>query len=335
MAQPSRLTDEGADRQAAAFGPAGPLGDRLTGELGGALSDWHRWLATERRASDHTVAAYERDLGDFLMFVSGHLGDRLGLGDLGALKASDFRAWLAARAGRGLQASSTARALSVVRGFFRWLEKRGLAENPAVGAIRTPKVPRSVPRALSREETSEALDRVEALDDRAWVNKRDTAVCLLLYGCGLRLGEALSLRRRDAPTAGQDSLLITGKGRKQRIVPLLPPVVAAVDDYIAACPHPLPGDGPLFVGIRGGALGPRQVQQRLVELRRLLGLPESATPHALRHSFATHLLAGGGDLRAIQELLGHTSLSTTQRYTDVDTAGLLAVYRKAHPRAGN
>ena len=335
MAQSSRVTDGPAAHRATASDPPSSLDDRLTRELGDALTDWRRWLATERRASHHTVAAYERDLGDFLAFVSGHLGDRLGLGDLGALKASDFRAWLAARAGRGLQASSTARALSVVRGFFRWLEKRGLAENPAVAAIRTPKVPRSVPRALSQEEASEALDLVQVLDDRAWVNKRDTAVCLLLYGCGLRLGEALSLRRRDAPTAGQDSLLITGKGQKQRIVPLLPPVVAAIDDYLAACPHPLPGDGPLFAGIRGGALGPRQVQQRLVELRRLLGLPESATPHALRHSFATHLLAGGGDLRAIQELLGHASLSTTQRYTDVDTAGLMAVYRKAHPRAEN
>ncbi len=335
MAQSSRVTDRTPGRQATVSDPPSSLDDRLTRGLGDALTDWRRWLATERRASHHTVAAYERDLGDFLAFVSGHLGDRLSLGDLAALKVSDFRAWLAARAGRGLQASSTARALSVVRGFFRWLEKHRLAENAAVGAIRTPKVPRSVPRALSQEEAREALDLVQVLDDRAWVNKRDTAVCLLLYGCGLRLGEALSLRRRDAPTAGQDSLLITGKGQKQRIVPLLPPVVAAIDDYLAACPHPLPGDGPLFAGIRGGALGPRQVQQRLAELRRLLGLSESATPHALRHSFATHLLAGGGDLRAIQELLGHASLSTTQRYTDVDTAGLLAVYRKAHPRAGN
>ncbi len=335
MAQPSRVTDKTAGHPAAASDPPSPLGDRLTRELGDALTDWRRWLAAERRASGHTVAAYERDLGDFLLFISGHLGDRIALSDLGGLKASDFRAWLAARAGRGLQASSTARALSVVRGFFRWLEKHRLAENAAVGAIRTPKVPRSVPRALSQEEASDALDRIGVLDHRPWVNKRDTAVCLLLYGCGLRLGEALGLRRRDAPTAGQDSLLITGKGRKQRMVPLLPQVVAAIDDYLAACPHPLPGDGPLFVGIRGGALGPRQVQQRLVELRRLLGLPESATLHALRHSFATHLLAGGGDLRAIQELLGHASLSTTQRYTDVDTAGLLAVYRRAHPRAGN
>ena len=334
MAQPSRVTRKPADDRYAASDPPTSLNDRTGRELAEALDDWRRWLAAERRASDHTVAAYERDLADFLTFTSGHMGDCLGLGDLGGLKTSDFRAWLAARAGRGLQASSTARALSVVRGFFRWLEKRGLAENAALGAIRTPKVPRSVPRALTQDEASEALDKVEILDERAWVNKRDTAVCLLLYGCGLRLGEALGLRRREAPTAGQDSLLITGKGRKQRIVPLLPPVVSAIDDYLAACPHPLPGEGPLFVGIRGGPLGARQVQQSLVELRRLLGLPESATPHALRHSFATHLLAGGGDLRAIQELLGHASLSTTQRYTDVDTAGLLAVYRKAHPRAG-
>jgi integrase/recombinase XerC len=315
--------------------PPSALSERLNGDLGGAVADWRQWLVAERRASDHTVAAYGRDLGDFLAFLSEHLGDRLTLESLGALRASDFRAWLAARARRGLQASSTARALSVVRGFFRWLERRGLAENPAVGAIRTPKVPRSVPRALSREEAGETLDQIEGFDDRPWLNKRDAAVCLLLYGCGLRLGEALSLRRREAPGAGQDSLLITGKGRKQRIVPLLPAVAAAIDDYLAACPHLLPPEGPLFVGVRGGPLGARQVQQRLADLRRLLGLPDSATPHALRHSFATHLLAAGGDLRAIQELLGHASLSTTQRYTDVDTAGLLAVYRRAHPRAGD
>jgi integrase/recombinase XerC len=327
------VTGEAAEPEAEASEPPSRLADRLGRELGDALADWRSWLVSERRASNHTVVAYERDLGDFLQFLSEHLGDRITLGALGGLKTSDFRAWLAARAGRGLRASSTARALSVVRGFFRWLERRGLADNPAVGAVRTPKVPRSVPRALSQDEASEALDQVEALDDRPWVNKRDLAVYMLLYGCGLRLGEALSLRRREAPTAGQDSLLITGKGRKQRMVPLLPTVVAAIDDYLAACPHPLPAEGPLFVGIRGGPLGSRKVQQGLVDLRRLLGLPESATPHALRHSFATHLLAGGGDLRAIQELLGHASLSTTQRYTDVDTAGLLAVYRKAHPRA--
>ncbi len=316
MAQPSRLN--------------GGLG----GDLDAALEGWRRWLAKERRASPHTVAAYGRDLDDFLRFLAGHLGGPVALSDLAGLKPLDFRSWLAARAGRGLQASSTARALSVVRGFFRWLQKRGLADNAAVGAVRTPKVPRSVPRALSREEASEALETVAALDERDWINRRDAAVCLLLYGCGLRLGEALGLRRSEAPRPGQEGLAITGKGGKERVVPLLPVVIAAIESYIAACPHPLPAEGPLFVGVRGGPLGPRQVQQRLAELRRLLGLPETATPHALRHSFATHLLAGGGDLRAIQELLGHASLSTTQRYTEVDTAALMAVYRKAHPRAG-
>jgi len=308
--------------------------DHLSLDLTEAVAGWCRWLAAERYYSRHTLAAYRRDLGDFLLFMSGHLGDRIALDDLAGLRASDFRAWLAACADRGLQASSTARALSVVRSFFRWLEKRGLADNAALDTIPTPKVPRSVPRALTQDEAALALDYITGLDDRPWVNKRNVAVYLLLYGCGLRIGEALGLRRREAPTAGQDSLLITGKGRKQRMVPLLPVVTAAIDDYLAACPRPLPLDGPLFVGIRGAPLGPRQVQQDLASLRRLLGLPETATPHALRHSFATHLLAGGGDLRAIQELLGHASLSTTQRYTDVDSAGLLTVYHKAHPRAG-
>jgi len=309
------------------------LTGRLAPDLEAATADWQRWLAKERQASPHTVAAYRRDLTDFLLFLNEHLGAAPALTNLAALRPGDFRGWLAARAGRGLQRTSTARALSVVRGFFRWLQKHGLAENAAIAAIRTPKVPRSVPRALSQREAGEVVDSVGGIDERPWVCKRDAAVCLLLYGCGLRLGEALSLRRRDAPTPGQESLTITGKGRKQRGVPLLPLVIDAIGDYVAVCPHHLAAEGPLFVGIRGGPLGPRQVQQRLAELRRLLDLPETATPHALRHSFATHLLAGGGDLRAIQELLGHASLSTTQRYTEVDTAGLLAVYRRAHPRA--
>jgi integrase/recombinase XerC len=177
------------------------------------------------------------------------------------------------------------------------------------------------------------MDAAGGLDARPWIAKRDTAVLLLLYGCGLRIGEALGLCRREAPEPGQVALTVTGKGNKERAVPLLPVVVEAAQDYIAACPHVLSAEGPLFVGVRGGPLGPRQVQQCVADLRRLLGLPETATPHALRHSFATHLLAEGGDLRAIQELLGHASLSTTQRYTDVDEEGLLAVYRKAHPRA--
>ena len=308
------------------------LQDRGAADLQDPLAGWQAWLAMERRASPHHLAAYGRDLTDFLTFLCGHLGGPPSLADLGALRLGDFRACLAARAGRGLKQSSTARALSVVRGFFRWMQKQDLLEVPALAAVRTPKVPRSVPRALRQDETAAILDAAD-LDSRPWVGKRDTAVLLLLYGCGLRLGEALSLRRRDAPAPGQDALTITGKGRKQRAVPLLPLVVSAIQDYLAACPHALPGGGPLFVGLRGGPLGPRQVQQRGADLRHLLGLPQTATPHALRHSFATHLLAESGDLRAIQELLGHASLSTTQRYTEVDSESLLAVYRKAHPRA--
>lgn len=298
-----------------------------------AIEDWQAWLAFERRASAHTRAAYARDLAGFLKFMAEHLGGPPSLAALGRLRPADFRAWLAARAGRGLKRSSTARALSTVRNLFRWLQRRGLAENPALAAIHGPKLPRAVPKALTPEEAVESVETVRELSDQDWSGKRDTAVLLLLYGAGLRIGEALGLRRRDAPAPGQEALTVTGKGGKERVVPLLPTVIAAVEDYLAACPYALPPEGPLFLGQRGRALGPRQVQQRMADLRRLLGLPESATPHALRHSFATHLLAGGGDLRTIQELLGHASLSTTQRYTEVDVAGLMRVYEEAHPRA--
>jgi integrase/recombinase XerC len=316
MAGPARLTDFPA-----------------AADLRAALRDWQDWLAHERRASPHTRAAYARDLTGFLEFLTEHLGEPPSLAALAALSPADFRAWLAARARRGLQRSSTARALSVVRNLFRWLQSRGFAENPSLAAVSNPRLPRPVPKALTPEEAAEALAAVDELTEQPWSGKRDTAVLLLLYGTGLRIGEALSLRRRDAPVPGQEALVVTGKGGKQRVVPLLPVVVTAIEDYLAACPYRLTPEGPLFLGQRGGALGPRQVQQRMAELRVLLGLPESATPHALRHSFATHLLAGGGDLRAIQELLGHASLSTTQRYTAVDVSGLMAVYDRAHPRA--
>ncbi len=302
-------------------------------DLLAVIEDWQGWLRDERRASPHTLEAYSRDLIDFFAFEAGHLGGPPALAELEALRPADVRAWLAARMGRGLERSSNARALSVVRNFFRWLQRQGLAENPAVIATRAPKVPQSVPKALSATEAGDAVEHVAALAAEDWVGKRDTAVLLLLYGCGLRIGEALSLTRAEAPAPGHDSLRVLGKGRKERIVPLLPVVVAAVQDYLAACPFALAPDGPLFRGARGGPLRARILQQRMQALRRLFGLPESATPHALRHSFATHLLAGGGDLRAIQELLGHASLSTTQRYTAVDAAHLLHVYEKAHPRA--
>ena len=301
-------------------------------DLAAEIARWRRWLRHERRASPHTVAAYDRDLAAFLRFLTEHLGGAPSLAKLGRLGRADFRGWLARRAGAGLSAASTARALSVVRGFFRYLARhRGLG-NAALAAVATPRLPRPVPKALSAAEAADALDAVGDLAERPWIAKRDRALLTLLYGCGLRIGEALALNRADAPRAGA-SLVVTGKGNKQRAVPVLPVVAAAIDDYLAVCPFGGGPEAPLFVGARGARLGPRRVQGRLQDLRALIGLPALATPHALRHSFATHLLAGGGDLRAIQELLGHASLSTTQRYTEVDSAALLRVYEAAHPRA--
>ena len=307
-------------------------------DLTTAVVDWLGRLADERRLSAHTIAAYRRDLSDFLRFQAEHQGEAPDLAMLARLSVRDLRAWLARRAGESRARTSTARALSVVRVFFRHLEREGVAVSPALALVRGPRIPRGVPRPLSQGQAKAVVD----LDARSagappdWVARRDAAVLLLLYGCGLRLGEALGLDRADAPAADGTlhSLMIAGKGNKQRLVPVLPVVAEAIADYLAACPHPLePGD-PLFVGVRGRRLQPRLVQHTMARLRGALGLPASATPHALRHSFATHLLAGGGDLRTIQELLGHASLSTTQRYTEVDEAGLMAAYTAAHPRAG-
>ena len=305
-----------------------------------AVGQWYTQLSAERRASAHTLDAYGHDLGAFLDFLAFHQGGPPGLADLAALKSGDFRAWLAHRTQAGLARSSTARALSVVRGFYRFLDREGLAHNAAIGAVRSPRQTRAVPKALAVGEMSDLLDSAAAPardTSEPWVAARDVAVLTLLYGCGLRISEALGLNRRDAPKKvgpTGSSLTVDGKGGKQRRVPVLPIVVDAIAEYIAACPHTLKPEGPLFVGVRGGRLNARTVQARMQNLRGQLGLPKEATPHALRHSFATHLLGAGGDLRAIQELLGHASLSTTQRYTDVDAERLLDVYAKAHPRAG-
>jgi integrase/recombinase XerC len=301
-------------------------------DLQHAIADWLSWLTGERRASPHTLAAYGSDLAQFLDFLAEHRGGVPALGDLEMLAPADFRAFLAARASAQLMRSSSARAMSVLRGFFRFLDRRGLVKNAALAAVRTPKLPKSLPRALSIAEAQDALERAPALASRAWEGKRNLAIFTLLYGGGLRIGEALGLKRREAPVKA-GAITITGKGNKTRLVPVLPQVATAIADYLAACPHELLPEGPLFVGLRGKALNPRQVQGQMAKLRLLLGLDERATPHALRHSFATHLLAEGADLRAIQELLGHASLSTTQRYTAVDAARLAAVYDKAHPRA--
>ncbi|MFQ5765524.1 MAG: tyrosine recombinase XerC [Rhodospirillales bacterium] len=303
-----------------------------------AIDHWRGWLAHERRISAHTLDAYGRDLSAFLAFVAGHLGYPPGLQDLAALESQDFRSYLAERNARRLARASTARAMSTLRNFFRYLDREGLVENAAIGAVKTPKVPKSVPKALDETDAIDAVDAVAGLSQDPWIAKRDAAVLLLLYGSGLRIGEALGLDRgqapgRDAWEGGDAVIRVTGKGSKERLVPVLPVVAEAIEDYLAACPFPLEDNGPLFVGKRGKRLNAAIVQRQMRKVRMLLGLPDTATPHALRHSFATHLLAGGGDLRTIQELLGHASLSTTQRYTDVDAGRLRAVYDGAHPRA--
>lgn len=296
-----------------------------------ALAAWQAWLGDERRVSAHTLDGYGRDLAAFLAFLTDHLGGEPRLQDLERLAAADFRAYLARRSGDGLSRSSLARAMSTLRGFFRFLDRTGRLHNAALSAVRAPRPPASVPKPLAADEALEALETAAELQEEPWLAARDTALFTMLYGCGLRLGEALSLNRRDVPKG--EAMVVTGKGRKQRVVPVLPVVDAALADYLSLCPFAHGEDAPLFVGARGKRLNPGVVQRQMRRLRALLGLPATATPHALRHSFATHLLAGGGDLRTIQELLGHASLSTTQRYTQVDQARLTGIYRQAHPRA--
>lgn len=315
----------------------------VAADLAAAVEAWLVWLQYERRLAANTVEAYRRDLSAFLEFLAVHLGAPPDLAALTTLVPADLRAWLAWRGGRDYRRTSTARALSTVRGFVRFLDRRSLAHVPAVLAIRTPRLPRALPKPLSETDAADAVKAVSDLSDEPWIGARDTALLMLLYGCGLRISEALALNRRDAPRsppegqsgrqAGSQALRVTGKGNKERVVPVLPVVAEAVEAYLAICPWQPGSDGPLFVGARGGRLDPAVAQRQVRRLRTLLGLPETATPHALRHSFATHLLVGGGDLRTIQELLGHASLSTTQRYTDVDAERLEAVHRAAHPRA--
>ncbi|MBN9086677.1 MAG: tyrosine recombinase XerC [Reyranella sp.] len=311
---------------------------RVSISLAGAREAWRDWLRSERRLSGHTLTAYEHDVAEFVAFMTKYLGAPPTLAQLDKLKPAEFRAWLADRAHQGLARTSTARAFSSVRSFFRFLGKRGLAHNASIAAIQTPKLPRSVPKALSERDMEDLLEQSAAPERETWIERRDAAVLLLLYGAGLRIGEALGLTKGTVGgllDAGQDTLAITGKGNKTRLVPLLPAALEALAAYREACPF-MKALGPrdaFFLGARGAPLDPAIVQKRVRDLRRVLGLTDSVTPHALRHSFATHLLAAGGDLRTIQELLGHASLSTTQRYTDVDAARLSAVYRAAHPRA--
>ncbi len=312
---------------------AGSAGITLAADpsLTGAVADWLAWLADERRMSRHTIDGYGRDVAAFLQFLQDHVGERPALATLTGLQTSDLRAYLARRLNDGLAKSSAARHLSSLRALFKHLERRGLIANAAIRTLRTPRLPKSLPKSLTVAEAADSLSEADGLAWKPWMGKRDVALLTLLYGCGLRLGEALSLTGGDL--CDGEVLRVTGKGDKQRIVPMLPIVREAIETYLATSPYAITPSQPLFRGARGGPLNPGVVQRQVRRLRAHLGLPDSATPHALRHSFATHLLQGGGDLRAIQELLGHASLSTTQRYTANDAEGLAAIHAKAHPRA--
>jgi integrase/recombinase XerC len=299
------------------------------------MARWLTHLRAERRLSPKTLEAYARDLRQCLTFLCQHWGRKVTLKGFAALEATDVRAFMAMRRADDIAGRSLMRALAGLRSFGRYLEREGKGKVGALSAIRAPKVAKSLPKPIQMA----AAKRLADADERAgeerdpWIWARDAAVMALLYGSGLRISEALGLNRRDVPKPGEgDVLIVTGKGNKTRMVPVLQNVLVLIADYVAMCPHSLTPAGPIFVGARGGPLSPRIIQLTMERLRGALGLPDSATPHALRHSFATHLLSRGGDLRAIQELLGHASLSTTQIYTGIDSERLLEVYRSAHPR---
>lgn len=295
-----------------------------------ALATWLDHLKALGGASQNTLDAYGRDVAGHLAFLGEHLGGVVGLAPLARITQTDMRAWMARERGSGLGARSMARKLSAVKSFYRWLGEREGFEPTAVLAARAPKFQKKLPRPLAPNAARAMMDTVELQSMKNWEALRDGAVVTLLYGCGLRISEALGLTGSDAPLP--PVLRITGKGGKERIVPVLPAARDAVDRYLDICPYPREPDSALFRAARGGPLYARHVQKVMERARMQLGLPATATPHALRHSFATHLLEAGGDLRAIQELLGHASLSTTQTYTAVDTARLMEVYEKAHPK---
>ncbi|WP_262690781.1 tyrosine recombinase XerC [Kordiimonas aestuarii] len=304
----------------------------LDGDAAALVMRWRRYLESERRVSAHTLDGYSRDFAGFIGFIAGHTGDTISPRTFARLSVRDFRAFLASKRGSGVGARSTARALSTVRNFYRFLARNEGIENDAIKAIQGPKLPHRVPRPLTEEGARTVMESIGDLAEEDWIAARDTAVIALLYGCGLRIAEALSMNVGDVPSG--DTMRITGKRGKERVVPVLPAVRDTIGLYRKLCPFALGNsDDALFVGKRGGRLSPRAVQLAMQKVRAVLGLPESATPHALRHSFATHLLSRGGDLRTIQELLGHADLKATQVYTEVDSARLLDVYDKAFRRA--
>jgi integrase/recombinase XerC len=310
--------------------------DGISPEVSAEIGRWLAHLNAERQMSDKTLEAYRRDVGQFLGFLAEHLGGAPDLKALANLAPQDVRAFMAARRADGIGSRSLMRGLAGARSFARYLERNGKGKVAALAAVRAPKIGKTLPKPLPIASAKQMSDvDLRAGEEREpWIIARDAAVLALLYGSGLRISEALSLRRKDVPAPGAgDVIVVTGKGRKERMVPVLQQVLKLIADYDKLCPYDPGRDGPMFIGARGGPLSPRIVQLAMARLRGALGLPATATPHALRHSFATHLLARGGDLRAIQELLGHASLSTTQIYTAVDSERLLEAYRSAHPRA--
>lgn len=291
------------------------------------IKDWQNWLLKERLYSEHTLDGYSRDLACFLATVK---DAPLGVDGLKELDIHDFRKFLSKQSSRNLNKTSLCRELSAVKNFFKWLERKKILKNPALSIISSPKRAKVLPKALDEEDSFNLLNKIANLENETWQGLRDRAILTLLYGCGLRISEALSLNIGNI-SAHSEFLRVKGKGNKERIVPLLPIIWQYIDAYLAECPYKLNVGEPLFLGARGERISPRIIQRQLQKLRLSLGLPDTVTPHALRHSFATQLLAAGTDLRSIQELLGHASLSTTQRYTDVQTETLQREYHKAHP----
>ena len=291
------------------------------------------YLTRTRRYGENTAIAYRADIDDFIQFLNEYIGAAVTLSDVAAADVTTFRAWLASRSRRGLVHRSTARALSAVRGFYKFINREYGARNDAIDLISTPKIPRKLSKAIDVSDVDDmhgAIAQIDAADP--WVAARDWALVVLLFGCGLRISEALSIHRRDV-AARPETLCITGKGRRQRLVPVLPAVYDAIDKYLRVVPFRVDDDDNLFRSVRNLPMSPRMAEKVVEKLRNYLQLPEYVTPHALRHTFATTLLAGGADLRTLQELLGHSSLSTTQIYTRVNMSEINAIYHRAHPRA--
>lgn len=299
--------------------------------LNNLLDKWLDWIAHGKRLSPHTVRAYRTDIEDFLRFSNEHTGKTVTLPLLSELTLTDFRAWIAAKALDNVTARSRARAVSSLRHFYKWLDREGILHNAAVQLLRSPKLPHTVPRPLSVPNAEHLLDTAGDLQD-GWMGDRDKALFTLLYGAGLRIDEALRLNCGDWPTQSRDHLTITGKGNKQRQIVLLDIVHNAMDRYIAQCPFPFETQRPLFLGKQGKRLNQGVAQRAMRHIRAFMNLPDTVTPHALRHSFATHLLVDGVNIRAIQELLGHASLSTTQRYTELDIEDMRNIIDRLHPR---